>query len=263
MNLFNQVQSNYIKFFSGKNSVKILKAGVLIILCTLFINTVQAQITAVQAGPWNDPATWDIGVPTSADDVIIGKSFTVTVSTNGQACKSLLVGDATGDGNLSFTGTSSLNVTGVIALGNIGTGSSGTIDLGISGTNAILSCNSIVENDPLGSGFYNTNLGSLIFTGSFTLPVNLFNMTNLTINGGIVVIPTSGFNLNISGDITIGSSSTFDLSDKTAARITAGGTLTIGSSATIKIGGTGTIPSNYLTHVVIAVGEEEEMIRLP
>ena len=250
MNLFNQVQSNYIKFFSGKNSVKILKAGVLIILCTLFINTVQAQITAVQAGPWNDPATWDIGVPTSADDVIIGKFFTVTVSTNGQACKSLLVGDATGDGNLSFTGTSSLNVTGVIALGNIGTGSSGTIDLGISGTNAILSCNSIVENDPLGSGFYNTNFGSLIFTGSFTLPVNLFNMTNLTINGGIVVIPTSGFNLNISGDITIGSSSTFDLSDKTAARITAGGTLTIGSSATIKIGGTGTIPSNYLTHVV-------------
>ena len=188
MKLLLQSQTNDLKFPKGKHFIKVLKAAVLILFSSLFLNSVQAQITAVRDGDWNQAATWDSGVPTSADDVIIGNFITVTVSSTGETCKSLLVGDATGDGILSFTGTSSLNVTGIITLGNIGNGTFGTIDLGISGTNAIVTCNSIIEDDPGSSGIYTTDFGSFVFTGSFTLPAGLVAVTNLTINGGIVNI---------------------------------------------------------------------------
>lgn len=58
----------------------------------------QQTIKAVASGKWNDPSTWDVGIPTSLDDVIIQKGLEVEIDTY-----SLCVA-----GNLSFETSASL-----------------------------------------------------------------------------------------------------------------------------------------------------------
>ncbi len=67
---------------------------------------------------------------------------------------------------------------------------------------------------------------------------------------------TLGGNATVAGDLTI-SGGTFDLSSYTANRSSAGGTLTVSNGATLKIGGAGTIPSNYSTHTIGATSTIE------
>jgi len=71
---------------------------------------------------------------------------------------------------------------------------------------------------------------------------------NVTINNPGNTV-TLGATQTISGNLTV-SSGTFDLSTFTINRSAAGGTLTVSNGATLKIGGTGTIPSNYSTHSI-------------
>ncbi len=70
---------------------------------------------------------------------------------------------------------------------------------------------------------------------------------NLTINNSAGVTLTASTNLT--GDLMI-SSGTFDLGANTANRSSSGGTLTLGAGTTLKIGGTGSLPSNYATHSI-------------
>jgi hypothetical protein len=62
-------------------------------------------------------------------------------------------------------------------------------------------------------------------SGTATLGVNITTTTNLTVTAGIL-----------------------DLSTRTAARASPGGTLTVANGATLKIGGTNTLPANYTAH---------------
>ncbi|HET9325178.1 MAG TPA: T9SS type A sorting domain-containing protein [Candidatus Eisenbacteria bacterium] len=56
-------------------------ALVLASLCALSANAFAATVTSVANGGWNNPATWDTGVPVATDDVVIGVGTTVTINT--------------------------------------------------------------------------------------------------------------------------------------------------------------------------------------
>lgn len=235
---------------SGSLPSSILKTTLtLVIALTCFSATTLAQttITAIQTGPWNDPNTWDESVvPGAGDDVIISGGYIVIVNSSGETCNSLIIGngDPGNGGTLAFSGTSSLTVAGNIRMGDVG-GAVGTISMS---SNATLSCASITEDDPTYSGVYETNLGTMVFTGNFTLPYNLFQFNNLTISSGTTT--AGGRNLPIEGNLTVLNGATLDLLENTANRNNIGGTLTIASGGKLKIGGGGTIPANFSTHDV-------------
>ena len=249
------IQSNRkptLDFLTGKLS-KLVKPGLMLVLLMGFtiITKSQTTITAVQTGPWNDPNTWDEGVPTATDYVIIGNGYSVQVNAAGAVCSTLLVGDINGNGAITFSGTSSLTVSGDVTLGDFDGGTSGTIDMD---ANATLTCSTVIEADPLYSGAYLTNQGTIVFNGTFSLPYNLYQFNNLVINGSVT---TSGRNLPIEGDLTVNNGGTLDLQGNTANRNTIAGTLTIASGATLRIGGGGTIPANFSTHVIGATSVVE------
>ena len=50
-----------------------------------------ATVTSVASGLWNNPATWDTGVPVSTDDVVIGAGTAVTINTTPITMNSLTV----------------------------------------------------------------------------------------------------------------------------------------------------------------------------
>ncbi len=234
------------KFFS-----KFLKKGIPAFLFFILCGSVKAQITAVQSGPWSDPNTWDVSVPSSGDDVIIGNSFTVNVNSSGESCNSIQIGDVNGSGSLVFSGTSSLTVAGDMVMGDLSGGTLGTLSLS---ANATLTCGTIVESDPNFSGAYDSNNGTIIFTGAFTLPFNLYQFNNLVVTG---FVTAGGRNLPIEGNLSINAGGTLDLGVNSAQRNSIGGTLTIQNGATLKIGGSGNIPANYTTHIIGATSVVE------
>jgi hypothetical protein len=221
-----------------------------ILLLTLSFGTsnlfAQLTVTAVQSGAWNDPNTWDEGVPTSADDVIIGNFLSVEVNATGAECNTLRIGlgNETGNAQLLFTGVSSLTVAGEVTMGDID-GAVGTITMD---ADATLTMGSIVEADPNFSGVFETNAGTIEFTGTCTLPFNMYQFNNLKLSGGNITL--GGRNLPIEGDLDIGDNATLDLGPNTANRNTIAGTFTLGANATLRIGGGGTIPANFSTHAV-------------
>ncbi|HXG01097.1 MAG TPA: hypothetical protein VNL69_09925, partial [Bacteroidota bacterium] len=72
-------------------------------------------------------------------------------------------------------------------------------------------------------------------------------VNNLTISNAAGVTLTTSTSLT--GDLTV-SSGTFDLGANSANRSSSGGTLTLGAGTTLKIGGTGSLPSNYTAHSI-------------
>src|SRR5262245_44094889 len=61
---------------------------------------VAATVTSVASGLWNNPATWDTGVPASTDDVVIGAGTTVDINTTPLTMNSLTV-----NGTLEYDAT--------------------------------------------------------------------------------------------------------------------------------------------------------------
>jgi hypothetical protein len=253
----------FFSTLSKKNSAsgniktgKFLPTLLLFAVLLLGHTTVNAQTVtnAVQSGQWNDPDTWDNGIPNSSTDAVIANNFLVEISTSSDnycANLTLGVGDDTQNGSIIFVGVSSLTVSDAITVGDVD-GAVGTITLD---NGAILTCGRIIEGDPDFSGIYETNLGSVVFTGTFSLPYNLFQFNNLTVNTG--VLSTGGRNLPIEGDLTINNGGTLDLGENTANRNTIAGTLSINNGGTLRIGGGGTIPANFSTHVIGATSTIE------
>ncbi len=248
MKHFNPATPQKLVVSNKKKHIDFIKCTIIILLllgCTL-LSKAQTTISAVQSGQWNDPDTWDNGIPTASDNVIIANNYLVEISTSSaNYCSTLAigVGDDTQNAGIVFVSTSALTVTNAITLGDID-GAVGTVTLD---NGATLTCGSIVEGDATYSGIYETNLGTIVFTGTFTLPYNLFQFNNLVINGSVT---SGGRNLPIEGDLTINNGGTLDLGVNTANRNTIAGTLTINDGATLKIGGGGTIPANFNTHVI-------------
>lgn len=239
-----------------KNLISIGFAGkvFLAIAFSLFLSLNSfSQIMAVQDGNWDDPATWDVGVPTANDDVIISDGWTVTVRTTGAACASLILGYDIGGGALLFSGTSSLTVTGNITMGDIN-GGFGSIALD---ADASLTCAGFIEGDPgFSSDFVGMNVGTINFTGSNNnLPAGLNQFMNLVIQSGTTTLEPST-NIVILGNLTIKNGATLDLLNRTANRSSLGdlpsewGTLTIEENAQLKIGGGGSLCANFYYHSI-------------
>lgn len=237
-----------------------IKRGVLLLLLIISMQWAEGQIRAVGFGSWNNPATWDAGVPTAADDVIIGSDLIVTIDAAGATCNNLQIGDndVTGlTGGILFSGTTGyLTVEGAITMGSFDWLTTGTIDMGGVGDAGTLECGSIVDSD-IGSGIYtSTNLyGTFIFNQTSTLPAPLVSFNNLIVKGG--VLTEGGANLSIEGNLSILNGATLDLVARSAQRNSIGGTLTVENNATLKIAGGGTIPANYATHVFGATSTVE------
>jgi len=61
---------------------------------------VAATVTSVATGLWNNPATWDTGVPSPTDDIVIGAGTTVDINTTPLTMNSLTV-----NGTLEYDAT--------------------------------------------------------------------------------------------------------------------------------------------------------------
>ena len=238
-----------------KKIYRLIRALMLTSVMMSFVCIVKSQttLTAVQSGDWNDPATWDVAtIPTVDDEVIIGNGFTVTVNSIDEACNNLTIGagDEFGSGTIAFSGTSTLTVPGTIFLGDPN-GATGTISMD---AGAVLTAGAVEEGDPTYSGIYATNLGTIVLTGTFTLPYNFFQFNNIIISG---TITNGGRNLQIEGDLTIDNGGSLDIGVNSANRNTIAGTFTLGSNSTLIIGGGGTIPANFSTHAIDATSTIE------
>lgn len=237
-------------FLSGNALKTHVLVKAFIIFTILFLITaaqlLNAQIVAVQSGNWNDASTWSGGIPTSNDNVTIANDFEVTITATGAVCSQLRIGlgDNINNGSITFIGTSTLTVTNNILLGDVA-GAIGTISLD---TDATLTCGAIAEDDAGISGVYNTNIGTIVFTSTCTLPENLYQFNHLTILSGTTTLAYN--NIQIDGNLSIENGATLDIAAFSANRTATGGTLSINNGSTLIIGGTGTLPLNYSTHTI-------------
>ncbi len=165
---------------------------------------------------WNDDVNWCGGKPTSATDVVIpaGLSNYPVIGASGGVCRNLTINSGA---SLAISGSNSLSVAGTWS----------------------------------NSGTFTANSSTVNFSGSSSQYIygssTVFN--NLVI-GGPGHWVTLGNNITVSGDLTI--SSYLRTSGFTCDRATNGGTINITNSGILTIGGTGTFPSNYATHVLAA-----------
>ncbi|MDZ4810982.1 MAG: DUF2341 domain-containing protein, partial [Bacteroidota bacterium] len=174
---------------------------------------------------WGDANNWlPDGVPTSSDMVHLNGANTINI--NVAAVSNYLILDHDG---LILT---------------IKAGNSLTISGNLSHIKGTLNTEATF---PTVTGTVNISGGTIGFTGSVAQTVPVLGYNNLTISGSST--KTLAGTIGIDGNLTI-SSGTFDLTTFTANRNTIGGTLTVGNGATIKIGGTGTLPSSYSTHLI-------------
>ena len=75
----------------------------------------------VQSGDWSSAGNWSGGLPTSSTNADIYNGGTATITTTGDACSSLYLGNATGSGSVQMT-VGSLTVNGNAVVGYSGTG---------------------------------------------------------------------------------------------------------------------------------------------
>jgi hypothetical protein len=166
---------------------------------------------------------------TSSAGLVLNRNVVLAVS-GSQTATDLTVtandifdlGSYTADGSATGAGTVTVNAGATLRIG-------GTNTFPSNYTTNTLNATSTVE-------YYGT-----------TQTVGALTYGNLTISGSGV--KTLAGTTSIAGNLTV-SAGTCDLSSYTANRSAAGGTLTVSNGATLKIGGTGTIPSNYSTHSI-------------
>jgi hypothetical protein len=105
-----------------------------------------------------------------------------------------------------------------------------------------------------GTNTFPSNYNTITLDATSTVEYYGTTQTVAALTYGNLTLSGSGVNAlagttSIGGNLAV-SSGTFDLSSYTANRSAAGGTLTVSNGASLKIGGTGTIPSNYSTHSI-------------
>ncbi len=235
----------YAESFEKKKGKRRFPILLLSLGAAAFALNSHAQIQAMRSGNWTNPSTWRGGtVPSSADEVIIPGRYVVTVNNTAAYCNKLRLGsgNSSNHGSLTFSGTASLTVGDAIVFGDT-PGAIGTLTMTPSAT---LIASRITEAIPDVSGVYNTDAGTVVFTGTFTLPNMLNNFNHLVISSGTTTTGTNS--LNIDGDLSVSSGATLDLKSAGASRTTLGGTLQIANGGTLKTAGS--FPSNFNTHAV-------------
>ncbi len=188
--------------------------------------------TAITNGNWNDPATWDNGVPDGSTDVVIPSSYTVTLTDN-EECSSITI-----DGTLNYfsNGAYTLQVYGDWT-------NNGTYDGGTNGiveftgsNNATINGSTAFEELIISKGNLNTTL-TINGTNSVT------SGGSLTMTSGLVTIPTGGnFTVNPALGLDIEKYAGFDVT----GGILTTGNFTITNEGLIRIStGTANLGSSY------------------
>jgi autotransporter-associated beta strand protein len=211
-------------------------------------------------GDWSVPSNWSGGtsVPTSGDTAYIINGGTASVTTAGETCGTLALGNT--DGIYSYVGTVE------VAAGSL---TAATEDLGVvgrgvvtqsGGTNTVSSL--ILENGASGGGTYNLNGGRLTVSalsesgtaswagfnlngGTLQAGANLSTTVPMALatSGGIATLDTAGYAMSLagqlsgpggitkagSGTLTLGTSNTFS-----GATLISGGTLALGNSGALQ-----------------------------
>jgi len=194
------------------------------LLMSLFIGVTSAfavTVTSVASGNWNSAGTWDVGVPTASDDVVIAAGHTVTFDLATSTVNSLTI-NATGTFDVNanaLTVTSAVTINGAFADnlgggsltlgGNFTLNSGGTFnDLGNgiditfngSGTQAIggtyaLSNVEFYNFTLSGTGTVTNNLTTgIIVSGQFTQSAGTFNAGSSIFTLGDGVLNDNAFN---------------------------------------------------------------------
>ena len=181
---------------------------------------------------WGDANNWNPnGVPTASDDVSLTGANTINVnvaaSTNDMTLNNAGL-------TLTINSSQSLTVTGdlTVTIGTLNTQASFPT---VSGTTSLAAASTVG------------------YTGAGSQTVAALTYGNLNSASGT---NTLGGNVTAAGNLTV-SGGILDLSTFSANRSSAGGTLTVSNGATLKIGGTGTLPSNYSTHSIGATSTIE------
>jgi len=143
-----------------------------------------------------------------------------------------------------------VTVNGTITSDNEGSSNTSTFTLGNSSPTLNLGGSTCFSLDGTGTStiILNGTGATVNYNRSGAQNVYATTYTNLITSGS--GIKTLAGNSSITGNLTVNSASTLDLSTYTANRSISGGTLTVASGATLKIGGTNTLPSNYSTHTI-------------
>ena len=172
---------------------------------------VAATVTSVASGVWDNPATWDTGVPASTDDVVIGAGTAVTINTTPLTMNSLMV-----NGTLEYDAV----LRAVTVTTNVSIAPGGTLQTNTTGaqTGHTLSVGGNLTNDGTLdlSTSANTSGARLTFTGAanntFSGTGPTTDLRTLTINKGtsnanILEITTSA--LSVQGTVVDGTPMAF------------------------------------------------------
>ncbi|MES2730661.1 MAG: hypothetical protein V4714_02900 [Bacteroidota bacterium] len=199
----------------------------------------------------NDAA---LGIGNGANVSLTAGSNTVTFSGNGGTWVNGSAG-----GNTSFVpGTGTVVFAGNTILNNTTNFNHIQINSGASVASSLNSNLFIAGNLTNNGGTFNQTNGTTTFKGvaqnisGTGTPTTTFN--SLIINSGSTTSLTS-HNSKVGSDLTV--SGTLNLNTFTANRTTAGGTLTVNDQGLLRIGGTGTFPTNYTNNTLNAVSTVE------
>lgn len=204
-----------IQFYFLSNRMARVASRFVVVMMVLFASLdLAAQKTATVSGNWSNPATWTpSGVPAASDAVIINPGITVTVDVNNAQAANLTLnvsGVGAQTSTLLFNNGSQLTVTGTFTFGQV-VDRPGVINMSAGGT---LSVGNFAVVTTSGSSF-TAGSGTLIITGTSTLPDVFASLNNLT-------VATTG-NLTLASNITV------------ANTLTTNGTLNVGTY-TINLG---------------------------
>ena len=174
---------------------------------------------------WGDDNNWNPdGVPGSGNNVTLDGANTINVNV-AAVCNNLTLDNA--GLVLTILNGYSLTVSGNLSL------SDGTFNSAAS--------------FPSVAGSVNLTGGTFGYTHSGNQSISVQNYPNLAINGS--GIKTLAGNITPSGNLSV-FGGTLDLGTFTANRLASGGTFEISNGASLLIGGTGSLPANYTTHLI-------------
>ncbi len=181
-----------------------------------------------------------------------GSSSSVNIPSSVIALNDLTINNANG-----ITLNSDLTISGTLTLTN-GAFSIGAHTLTMGNGATISRANGSLSATPTFAGTVNvtyTGATSGVTTAN-ELPTSTGNvLNNLTINDSGQTV-TLGSAVTVNGNLTV-TAGTFGLGAHTTNRATSGGTLTVSNGAVLRIGGTGTLPSDYSTHSIGATSTIE------
>ena len=221
-----------------------------------------ATITAVGTGPWTTAGTWDAGVPTGADAVVINATFVVTISTAiTMTTGSVTVGSTTA-GSLTIASGGSLTIQTGASLAvavngcTLTVASGGTLNYAGSaaltiGTMAVLVISGTMTVTAGGLTLGGTlNPGSVLdTTGTLTISGCTFTTLALPISG-VCSIGSAGV---VTGVVALGSTGSFYMNSGSTAAV-ATSTWAAGSLMVLNPGGTLTLTGNLTAGSVVFAG---------